>query len=62
MTLHRAPGNPTDRMREVMTVIFLADGLNVQEPTNGNQSGDLAQWLPGLKPGDVIDSELNPVL
>lgn len=62
VTLHRAPGNPTDWMREVMTIIYLADGLTVQEPTNPNQSVDLAQWLPGLKPGDLISSELNPLL
>lgn len=62
MTFHRAPGNPTDRVREVMTVIYLADGLTVQTPQNANQSVDLRQWFPGLEPGDLIASELNPLL
>ena len=62
ITLHRAPGNPTDRVRAVMTIIYIADGEHVQEPVNDNQKADLAGWLPGLKPGDLIDSPLNPVL
>ena len=62
ITLHRAPGNPTDRVRSVMTVIYLADGLTIQEPGNGFQASDLASWFPGLKPGDIAASELNPLL
>ncbi len=62
ITLHRAPGNPTDRVRAVMTVIYIADGEKAQTPANENQKDDLANWLPGLNPGDLIDSPLNPVL
>ncbi len=62
MTLHRAPSNPTDRVRAVMTVIYVADGEVVQRPTNPNQENDLATWFPGLRPGDPIASELNPLL
>lgn len=62
LTLHRAPGNPTDRVRAVMTVIYVADGETVQNPTNPNQENDLRTWFPGLAPGDLIDSPLNPRL
>lgn len=62
VTLHKAPGNPTDRVRAVMTVIYFADGLAVREPENPNQAGDLASWFPGLKPGDLASSELNPLI
>lgn len=62
MTLHRAPGNPLDRVRAVMTVIYFADGEVLQEPKNVNQESDLASWFPGLKAGDLAASELNPVL
>lgn len=62
VTFHKAPGNPTDRVREVMTVIYFADGVAVSEPQNMNQRNDLAQWLPGLKPGDLAASEINPLL
>ncbi len=62
LTLHGAPGNPTDRVRAVMTVIYLADGLTVREPKNPSQGNDLATWFPGLKPGDAAASEINPLL
>jgi hypothetical protein len=61
-TLHRAPGNLTDRMREVMTVIYFEDGARVAQPRNPHQPVDLARWLPGLKPGDPAASPLNPVV
>jgi ectoine hydroxylase-related dioxygenase (phytanoyl-CoA dioxygenase family) len=59
-TLHGAPPNTTDRTREVMTVIWFADGARVTEPDNANRRRDLARWFPGLKPGDLAASELNP--
>jgi ectoine hydroxylase-related dioxygenase (phytanoyl-CoA dioxygenase family) len=58
--LHSAPGNRSDRLREVMTVIWVADGSRVTEPVNINQERDMACWLPGLGPGDRVASELNP--
>jgi ectoine hydroxylase-related dioxygenase (phytanoyl-CoA dioxygenase family) len=61
-TVHMAPGNRTDRCREVMTVIYMADGIRVTEPANRHQPADLARWLPGLKPGDLAASPLNPLV
>ena len=62
ITLHRAPNNPTPQMREVMTIIYYADGVTIQEPTNANQEVDLAGWFPGLKPGDVAATDMNPLI
>ncbi len=62
LTFHKAPGNPTDRVRAVMTIIYFADGLRVKSPANANQEVDLKTWFPGLKPGDLAASELNPLL
>jgi ectoine hydroxylase-related dioxygenase (phytanoyl-CoA dioxygenase family) len=59
--LHTAPGNASPVTREVMTVIYFADGAHVTVPDNKNRWNDLAQWLPGLKPGDLAASEINPV-
>ena len=59
--LHSAPPNSGDRMREVITVIWVADGCRVTEPINDNQSRDLKRWMPGLQPGDMVNSELNPL-
>jgi ectoine hydroxylase-related dioxygenase (phytanoyl-CoA dioxygenase family) len=61
-TLHRADPNPTDRVLPVMTVIYVADGTVVAEPRSPFQEFDLAVWLPGLAPGDPVDTDLNPRL
>jgi ectoine hydroxylase-related dioxygenase (phytanoyl-CoA dioxygenase family) len=61
-TLHGAPANTTDLTREVMTIIWYADGARVTEPGNFNRQRDLERWMPGLKPGDLAASELNPLV
>lgn len=61
-TLHSAPGNKTNRMREVQTIIFFEDGAQISEPDNPNRQNDLEWWFPGLKPGDPAASPLNPLL
>lgn len=61
-TLHAAAENPTLTMRSVMTVIYFADGARVVEPEHEWRANDLRKWLPGLAPGDLAASELNPVL
>lgn len=61
-TVHKALGNTSTQMREVMTVIWFADGLPVLEPANQAQANDLASWLPGLAPGDLAASAANPAL
>lgn len=60
--IHGAGGNVTDRHRVAMTVIYVEDGARVTEPDTGERRHDLATWLPGLVPGDVVDSPLNPRL
>jgi ectoine hydroxylase-related dioxygenase (phytanoyl-CoA dioxygenase family) len=61
-TLHCAPANPTANMRPVMTVIYVADGARVAEPRSPFQEFDLKMWLPGLAPGDLVDTEKNPLV
>lgn len=61
-TLHSAPGNPTDTMREVMTVIYVADGTPVAEPDTNARQHDLKRWLPGCVPGQPAASPLNPLV
>ena len=60
--LHSAPGNSSDKMREVMTIIWIEDESRVTEPVNENQSRDLARWMSGLAPGDLVNSSLNPMV
>jgi ectoine hydroxylase-related dioxygenase (phytanoyl-CoA dioxygenase family) len=62
-TLHGAPGNSdTERTREVMTIIYLEDNAKISTPDHANRANDLRRWFPGLKPGDIAASNLNPLL
>jgi ectoine hydroxylase-related dioxygenase (phytanoyl-CoA dioxygenase family) len=61
-TLHNATPNTTGKMREVMTIIYFADGARVCEPDNPGRVKDLATWLPGCKVGETAASKINPVL
>ena len=61
-TLHCAPGNAGKIAREVMTIIYIADETEIIEPDNPNRVLDLAAWFPGQKPGEMIGSELNPLI
>ncbi len=60
--LHSAPGNSSPNTREVMTVIYFADGVDTFEPDNEHRANDLKSWLPGVKAGEPAASELNPVV
>lgn len=61
-TVHSAPGNPTELMRKVMTVIYVADGTLVEEPDTQARRNDLARWIPGRTGGDPVDTHLNPLV
>lgn len=61
-TLHGAPANTSPRTREVMTIIWFADGARVGPLDNANRRRDRDRWLPGLEPGDLAASELNPLV
>ena len=61
-TVHSAGANRSAKMREVMTVIYFADGARVTPPSSPYQQADLAAWLGGRQPGELADSDLNPIL
>ncbi len=61
-TLHRAPANPTDTMRWVMTVIWYADGTRVSAIDSRARRMDQKVWLDNIPPGDLAAGPLNPVL
>ncbi len=61
-TLHNAPGNASKVTREVMTIIYFADGATVTKPKNEHQEADRKRWLGGLTPGSYAASALNPLL
>ena len=61
-TLHSAPPNQTDTMRESMTIIYYADGSRVGPLDHPNRKLDRDVWLRGCEPGDLAAGPLNPVL
>lgn len=61
-TIHNAPGNLSDQMREVMTIIYIADGARITKPKHAWQENDHKTWLMGLHYGNLVNSELNPLI
>ena len=60
-TFHRAAPNITARPREVMTIIYMDEGMRLTEPVNKYQLDDRKNYCPGVAIGEVIDSAMNPV-
>ena len=61
-TLHSAPANPSGTLREVMTVIYFADGTRVGPADHPIRAMDLRTWLHPCQPGDPATGDLNPLL
>ena len=59
---HRAGANTTDKMRKVMTVIYMDRQMRLKQPENNNQINDWNTWCPGAEVGEVINSPINPIL
>jgi ectoine hydroxylase-related dioxygenase (phytanoyl-CoA dioxygenase family) len=61
-TYHRAGPNTTDRMRKVMTMIYMDKDMRLTEPVNPHQQADREAWCKGALVGEVIDTPTNPVI
>ena len=61
-TLHSAHPNNGMYSREVMAIIYYADGAKITEFDNEHRKVDRDVFLPGLNPGDIAATELNPLL
>jgi len=60
LCFHSAPGNRTRFSRMALANTFFADGARVvKRPTM--VSGDWQKFMPGVEPGEMIDSRLNPI-
>jgi hypothetical protein len=49
-------------MREVMTIIYYADGTRVGPLDHPNRRFDRDVWLAGCEPGELAAGPKNPVL
>ena len=61
-TYHRAGSNVTDTPREAFTVIYIDKDARLRKPSSPFEAFDAQMWCPGIKPGEVIASEKNPLL
>ena len=61
-TIHSAGGNASETVREVMTVIYFADGARICEPINEFQKADHERWLSNIEVGALANGKLNPIL
>ncbi len=61
-TVHSAHANNSDQVREVITVIYYADGTTLMDPDNEFRKADLRVFHPGQQPGELAASALNPLL
>lgn len=61
-TIHSAGPNRSAKMREVMTIIYFADGASVTKPNSTHQQADLEAWLGVRQPGEIADSKMNPIM
>ena len=61
-TYHRAGPNVTDRMRKVMTMIYMDRDMKLMPPVNKHQQADWDAWCPGAVIGEQIDTPMNPVI
>ena len=59
---HRAGANSTDQTRKVMTIIYMDKDMVLKQPENDHQIADWNTWCPGAKVGEVIETDLNPLL
>ena len=61
-TVHGARANESDKLREAMVVTYYPDGTRVDELTNKYRVNDAKEYLGGREPGQLADSELNPIV
>jgi len=60
LSFHTAGDNRTSQSRIILANTYFADGARVvKEPTM--VSGDWQKFIPGVGPGEIVASELNPV-
>jgi ectoine hydroxylase-related dioxygenase (phytanoyl-CoA dioxygenase family) len=61
-TVHGSAPNRSDSARYAVAVAYIPDGTRVAEPADWQQELAIALHTPGLRPGDVIDTAVNPLL
>ena len=58
-TIHGAPANNSNKMREVMTVNYFPDGARI---TDMSRSPDGLRFVGGYLPGQLANGPMNPII
>jgi len=61
-TFHRAGENRSQNPRSVMTVIYMDEEMHLKPEWDAIEQNDADQWCPGVAPGGMARSPLNPVI
>ncbi len=61
-TIHGAPANRSNQMREAVVVTMYPDGTRVAPLLNDYRKSDAVQFLGGREVGQIADSDLNTIL
>ncbi|MEK7723567.1 MAG: phytanoyl-CoA dioxygenase family protein [Acidobacteriota bacterium] len=61
-TIHCAGANSSEITREVMTIIYFADGAKITKPINKLQEIDHRVWLDSISVGELANGKLNPII
>jgi ectoine hydroxylase-related dioxygenase (phytanoyl-CoA dioxygenase family) len=61
-TFHKAGANRSTRPRSVMTVIYMDADMRMARALSPAQENDAAHWCPGVLPGGLIDTPINPLI
>lgn len=61
-TFHSAGANQSDRIRKVLTIVYMEDGIRLVKTRSVQHEGMLFSWCPGRRFGDPLDSPSNPVV
>lgn len=61
-TFHRAQPNRSNTNRRVQTIVYVDAQMRTVEPRSDEHEESFAITMPGVRPGDIVDSPLNPVL
>lgn len=59
---HRAGENKSNKVRKAITIIYIDKRMTLKEPENEGQVNDWHTWCPDVEIGEIIQSNLNPIL
>ena len=52
----------TEHVRGAFTIIYMDKDATMKKPEHRSHEFDALMWLPGVKPGEIPETMMNPVL